>query len=231
MVLPPVFRWCIVYFAAAAAALAQTGLYGRIDGTRYLSPTGKFSVTIPVHPELGGSVTDTQNVVTFQDEYNLHASIACFPMDATQRWENETRGRRDYLIWFFGNFVQADFAERFPGAQIQSAKFFNSFLGGALLTYNLLPGGTMFEHRIATLGDEPPPVAKRGNLLFVHDEHVYVLSTELAELVVERRVYNKTVEEQDEILRKRLFDLVGRMTFADETSPTAETRPAPAKAP
>jgi hypothetical protein len=229
MVLPPVLRLCLVYVFAAAAATAQMGLYGKVEGTRYVSPTGKFSVTIPVHPELGGSVTDTPNVVTFQDEYNLHASIACFQMDATQRWENETRGRREYLIWFFGNFVQSDFAERFPGAQIQSAKFFNTFLGGALLAFNLLPGGSMFEHRIALLGDDPPPVAKRGNLLFVHDEHVYVLSTELAELVVERRIYNKSVEEQDEILRKRLFDLVGRITFSDEAS--SNTSPAPAKAP
>ncbi|HEX2101688.1 MAG TPA: hypothetical protein VHF69_13530 [Candidatus Synoicihabitans sp.] len=201
---------------AAITLGAQPVLHGKIEGTRYHSPTGEFSITIPVLPELGGSIEDTPNVVTFQDEFNLHASIACFEMDATHRWENETRGRREYLIWFFSNFVQSDFRERFPGSQLESAKFFGSFLSGSLLVYNLLPGGSMFEHRISLIGDEAPPVAKRGNLLFVHDGHIYVISTELAEKVVERRTFNKSVEDENEILRKRLFDLVARITFAHE---------------
>jgi hypothetical protein len=202
--------------AVNPAGLRAPLLVGRVEGTRYFSPTGEFSITIPVLPELGGMLSDTESVVTFQDAFSLHASIACFRMDATQRWENETRGRREYLVWFFGNFVQSDFRERFPGAEIESAKFFNTFLGGSLLVYNLLPGGSMFEHRVALLSGEVRPVAKRGNLLFVHDDHVYVLSTELAERVVEGRSYQRTTEEQNEILQKRLFDLVARMTFADE---------------
>ena len=204
---------------------AQALLQGKVEGNRYLSPTGQFSITIPVLPELGGAVTDTPNVVTFQDQFNLHASIACFAMDATQRWENETRGRREYLVWFFGNFVQSDFRARFPGAEIESAKYFNDFLGGSLLVFNLLPGGSMFEHRVAVTDGEPLPVAKRGNLLFVHEGYVFVVSTELAEKVIERRTYNKSVAEQDEVLQKRLFDLVARMTFATEA---AEAAPAPA---
>jgi hypothetical protein len=201
---------------ANLGGLRSAPLHGRVEGTRYISPTGEFSMTIPVLPALGGAVSDTENVVTFQDAFNLHASVACFRMDATQRWENETRGRRDYLIWFFGNFVQADFRERFQGSEIESAKFFGSFLGGSLLVYNLLPGGSMFEHRVVLLRDEPPPTAKRGNLLFVHDEHIYIVSTELAEMVLERRTHQLTIEAQNEMLQKRLFDLVARITFANE---------------
>src|SRR5882724_11012331 len=86
-------------------------LAGRIEGRTYISPTGVFKVTIPVLPELGGSVTDTPNVVTFQDEFNTHVSIAAFPQDATQRWEMSTRGLKDYLIYFFSNFVLSDFKQ------------------------------------------------------------------------------------------------------------------------
>ena len=231
MVLPRVISLVLLFGLLPGSLAAQSSLHGRLEGTRYHSPTGEFSMTVPVLPELGGTISDTPNVVTFQDQFNLHASIACFPMDATQRWENETRGRRDYLIWFFGNFVQSDFAARFPGSQIESAKFFASFLGGSLLAYNLLPGGSMFEHRIAIAAADEPVVAKRGNLLFVHADHVYVVSTELAERVTERRIYNKTIEEQNEILQRRLFDLIARITFADEVPVGDASRPASAPAP
>lgn len=231
MVLPRVVSLVLLFGLLAGTLAAQPSLHGRMEGTRYHSPTGEFSMTVPVLPELGGTISDTPNVVTFQDQFNLHASIACFPMDATQRWENETRGRRDYLIWFFGNFVQSDFAARFPGSQIESAKFFGSFLGGSLLAYNLLPGGSMFEHRIAIAAADEPVVAKRGNLLFVHADHVYVVSTELAERVTERRIYSKTVEEQNEILQRRLFDLVSRITFADEVPAGDASRPTSAPTP
>lgn len=201
-------------FALSSALFAQNALtLGRVEDNRYVSPTGAFRVAVPVLPELGGSIDETRNVVTFRDSFNMHASIACFPMDATQRWENETRGRRDYLIWFFDNFVQADFQERFPGARIESAKFLHGVEEGSLLAYNLLPGGSMFEDRVILTGNETVSVAKRGNLLFVHDNHVYVLSIELAEKVVESSTYKKTTAEEDEILRRRLLELLNKMQF------------------
>src|SRR5512137_2043659 len=89
-------------FALPSVLLAQApALQGKVEGKRYVSPTGIFKVTIPVLPELGGDITDTPNVVTFQDDFNVHVSIAAFPQDATQRWENSTRGTKDYLIYFF----------------------------------------------------------------------------------------------------------------------------------
>jgi hypothetical protein len=193
------------------AQTSRTG--GRLENGRYVSPTGLFSVAIPVLPELGGTMDETPNVVTFRDAFLVHASIACFPMDATQRWEHDTRGRKDYLVWFFTNFVQADFQTRFPGARVESAKFLPTVQEGTLLAYNLIPGGTMFADRLVFQRSDAPPVAKRGNLVFVHQRHVFVLSIELGEKVVEGARFTKTVEEEDEILQKRLFDLLGKMEF------------------
>jgi hypothetical protein len=189
-------------------------LVGRVEGTAYVSPTGVFRVQIPVLPELGGTITDTETVVTFQDAFTIHESIACFRLDATQRWEHETRGRRDYLIWFFSNFVQSDFEQRFPGAQIESAHFLPSVRDGSLLTYNLLPGGSMFAEKIILTGNELAPVAKRGNLLFVHNSHIFVLSIELAEKILERSHYSKTVADEDAILRRRLLALLDKVSFS-----------------
>jgi len=53
-----------------------------------------------------------------------------------------------------------------------------------------------------------------------------VLSMELAERALERRTYAKTTEEEDELLRRRLLELYGRISFT--ASPAAA---APATAP
>ena len=208
------FTHALVFFAASSLVAHAQGLVGKVEGKTYVSPTGLFKVAIPVLPELGGDVTDTPNVVTFQDDFNVHVSIAAFPQDATQRWELSTRGLKDYLIYFFSNFVLSDFKQTFEGVQIESAKFVPSMLDGSLLTYLLVPGGTMFSGRVPQLSADRVPVAKRGNLLFVRNGHIFVISIELAERVIEGRSYNKTTAEEDEILRNRLNDIVGKITFA-----------------
>lgn len=198
--------------------LAESGapgeLVGQIEGQTYISPTGVFRIAIPVLPELGGRVLDTPNVVTFQDDFNVLCTIAAFPMDATQRWEFSTRGLKDYLTYFFGNFVMPDFRQTFPGARVESAKFAPGIGEGALLVYTLLPGGSMFAHRLTFLTpDEKVPDAKRGNLLVVRNNWALVVSIELAERVLERRSYTKTTAEEDEILRQRLVELLGKIQF------------------
>ena len=232
-------RLLVVAAFASALALAgvraadnSPGLEGKVEGKTYVSPTGTFKVLIPVLPELGGEITDTPNVVTFQDDFNVHVSIAAFPQDATQRWELATRGVKDYLIYFFSNFVLSDFKQSFQGVQMESAKFIPGAFDGTLLTYMLVPGGTMFGDRIPQLGTaDRVPVAKRGNMLFVKNGHIFVVSMELAERVIEGKAYTKTTAEEDELLRNRLSDIVGKMTFAKSATPTPAPTTAPAPAP
>jgi hypothetical protein len=199
---------------------------GKIEGRTYVSPTGVFKVAIPVLPELGGQISDTPNVVTFEDAFNVHVSIAAFPQDATQKWELSTRGLKDYLIYFFSNFVLSDFKQSFEGVQIESAKFgpVTGVPDGALITFILIPGGTMFADKVPSLGgDGKPAVAKRGNLVFVKNAHIFVVSIELAERVIEGKAYHKTTAEEDEILRTRLNDIMSKMEFAKPPATTAST--------
>jgi hypothetical protein len=206
-------------FLLAACLRGQTNdpppaLHGKIEGRTYISATGVFRMTIPVLPELGGSVFDTENVVTFGDDFKTHVSVAVFAQDTTQRWENETRGRQDYLVYFFSTYVMPDFQQRSPGARIESARFLPDTTDGALIVYTLLPGGSMFADRISLTGEpDPSLVAKRGNLLFVKNDHVFVISTELAERVLEYSTYHKTTAEEDALLRTRLLSLLGSMEF------------------
>lgn len=202
----------------AASALSGAPLVGRMDGDTYVSPTGEFRIRAPVLPELGGTIEDTDAVVTFHDDFGTHLSIACFDLDATQRWEFETRGRRDYLLYFFTDIVLANFQSRFPNSRIESARYLADLLEGTVIAFALLPGGSNFDAPPSVVdGSMPEPViAKRGSLLFVRHRHVYVVSLELSERALQRNTYALTTAQEDEQLSNRLIAVVGRMTFTDD---------------
>ena len=191
------------------------GLVGRVENHYYFSPTGIFRMPIPVLPELGGSISDTENVVTFQDSFSIHVSIGVFPQDATQRWEYSTRGPKDYLGYFFATYVMPDFQSAYPGGTVEDVGFSPTVMDGAIIAYTLLPGGSMFNNKRAIIGaDNTPVVAKRGNLIFVHNGNVFVITTELAERVTERSTYHKTQAEEDTLLRDRLLADAEKIEFA-----------------
>ncbi len=210
----------------ASAAAQDAGLVGKIEDNTYVSPTGEFRIPLPILQELGGKVTDTENVVTFSDNFNTHISIACFAQDALQRWENDTRGLRDYLLYFFTDFVLANFQSRYPGSSIESARFLPELMDGSLIGYALLPGGSFFEGKNAVL-NEPSPhpvIAKRGTLLFVRNRYIYVISTELAERATQRSTYSQSIDAENTILSERLIGLVGRLVFTS-AKPRAGEKP------
>lgn len=213
-------RPAAAYLALAGGLLAADGvLAGRIEGDYYVSATGRFKLPTPVLPELGGTISDTDKVVTFSDDFNTHLSIACFELDAAQKWELDTRGLRDYLLYFFKSFVLADFQARFPKSTIESARFLPDLMGGTMITFALLPGGSYFNEKnlIGSVPAQDPVVAKRGTLLFVRGGFIYIVSTELAERATQRSTYHRTVEEENNSLSERLTTLVGRLVFIDAT--------------
>ncbi len=197
------------------------GLYGRVDGDKYIGPGGLYSITLPVLPELGGEIHDTESVVTFDDNLSIHMSVACFPLDAVQKIELES-GMKDFLADFYTKYVLQDFKSRFPGTTAETTLYTPSFLDGALFGYALLPGGSAFKGP-THFGSGKPPVAKRGNLLFVKSGYIFVVSLELAERITQWRDYDKTSDEENEILRERLIQVIARMHFL---FPKAPKRPA-----
>jgi hypothetical protein len=71
----------------------------------------------------------------------------------------------------------------------------------------------MFMDKIPMIAGGPVPVAKRGNQLFVKNGHIFVISIELTERVLERTTYKKSTTEEDEILRQRLNEAIVRLQF------------------
>jgi len=198
----------------ADASSAPPQLYGQVTGDLYTAPSGLFQIPIPVLPELGGAISDTSNVVTFDDNYTTHISIGVFPLTRELKWEYDTRGTKDFLAFFFASLVMPDFAKRFPGASMEpDALFLPKYQDGSMLIFTLLPGGSFFDQQAMIFRPATPLVAKRGNLLFVKFNNVFVVSTELTERVTEHLIYQKTPAEEDQILRQRLTAIVDKMKF------------------
>lgn len=217
LLVPNMPRFLSILLLTGSVAYAQVGtpgpLAGTIDAGVYTSPTGAFKMEVPVLAELGGVVTDTDKVVTFHDDFGLQITVGVFAQDASLRWEYSTRGPKDFLIYFFTNFVLTDFKHFCPATQVETAGFSPDFLDGALFTYLLLPGGSMFaEHSEFGKADDVP-VAKRGNLVFVKNGYTFVISSELSERVTQGSRYGKSPAEENQILRNRLIGIAKKIQF------------------
>jgi hypothetical protein len=201
---------------AQAQETLPPGLYGKLADGYYTAPGGTYRVPVPVLPELGGQIHDTENVVTFDDDLTTHVSIACFPLDPAQQWELEMQGRKGYLTYFYITFVLPDFQKRFPGSDTETSFFVPELNNGSLLAVSLLPGGSFYHPKTDTVlpGVDPTPsVAKRGSLLFIQQGNIFVVSAELTERVSQGKAFGKTPEEENEILRNRILSFVRRIEF------------------
>ncbi|MGC4071578.1 MAG: hypothetical protein QM760_03540 [Nibricoccus sp.] len=224
-------RLLILISLLCAPLIAQDGqqpeIIGQIDDNNvYTNPGGVYRIPIPVLAELGGTVQDTAVTTTFRDPYGVHISIGCLEPGAEYKAELEKRGRKEFLSWLFSQHVQPEYQRAFPGASVESAKYLSGVEGGSLLVMNLLPGGSAFRDRILPAPGEAPIVAKRGSLVFLKNDRIVIITTELYERILKRDTFKKTPEEEDAILRKRLMDLFAKMTFL----PVTASSPAPASA-
>jgi hypothetical protein len=210
--LPVLLAGCALATAMDAQEVPAAGLYGEVRNNFYTANEGRFRVAVPVLAELGGRVFDTENVVTFTDDVSTHVSIAAFPLDMSNKWELETRGLRDFLVYFYTEHVLRNFEQRFSGTATERSLFTPELRGGALLVFTLLPGGSAFQGKTPVVDQSAvPPVAKRGTLLFVERETIFIVSSELAERVTQRSAFQKTADEENEILRARLVELANRL--------------------
>jgi hypothetical protein len=211
------------------ASTAESGdfepgsLRGRIEDGRYYSPTDSFDIAIPMLVGERPLVLDNPNIVVFRDDVRTMLTIAAIPMEAIDKWELETTSAREFLIRFFRESVLADYREAFPGTSVESARLMNNLEGGALLVATLHPNGSAFETDPIVRNDPatPPPVAKRGNLIFAHGDFVYVISSELADRVTESSTYTTDTETEDRILQDRLVEVHSKIHFAGDPAPEA----------
>ncbi len=210
----------------SAQAGTGTRLLGTIEAGRYHAPDDAFSVAVPVLHGDNPSITDNGEIVVFRDQVATLLTIAAFRMPAIAKWEHETTEPREYLIAFFRDNILRDYNREFPGSQIESARFLPGFQGGALVAFALLPGGSAFAAPASGGAGATPPIAKRGHVVFVRDERIYVVAIELAERVTRGADFKLTMREEDRVLFDRLITVLAATRFGPEEIPSGIEPPA-----
>ncbi len=203
----------------APPAPAAQALQGRLADGRYTAPGATYSVAVPVLHGDHAAIFDNGEIVVFRDKVATMLTIAAFPMPAIAKFEYETTGAREYLVAFFRDNILRDYRQEFPDSAFESARFLPDVLGGAMVAFTLLPGGSAFDSTGPAAPVAAPPVAKRGHLVFVRNNHIFVLAVELAERVTERDTYKLTTAEEDRLLFDRLVTVLATLRFGDKTEP------------
>jgi hypothetical protein len=104
------FGLALAFLACSSqAAPGSVVLCGRVQDRFYYGPHGNYRVPIPVLLELGGFITDTEDSVEFQDDYNTYFTINSIPLDAAGRLDLGLWGIKGYLAYFFNTQVAPAF--------------------------------------------------------------------------------------------------------------------------
>jgi hypothetical protein len=227
---------CIALFTASLFAQEEEGpaLLGTVDEetNTYTAPGGHYRVAIPVLPELGGTIEDSPIVTDFRDAYGTHILIANVPLDAAMRAELEKSDRKEFLTRFYAQQGLADYQRTYPGSKLEAARYLPKLNDGTLFATVLVPGGSIFRELLFLKEGETEPVSKRGSLLFIHNNRVFMITVDLYERMLKRDTFKKTPEEEDAILRDRLIDFLRKMNFPTLATnpPASATAPAPTPA-
>ena len=205
----------------AAAQPETPELCGQIDEGLYHAPSGAYAVPLPVLRGDAAVVMDTDTVVVFKDKLSVLVTIAAFPMPAFARWQHATQTPRDYLVAFFRDNILRDYTKEFPESRVETVKFLPEYHDGTLLVYTVMPGGSAFDLDpvSASLPGHAPGVAKRGHLVFVKNNFVFVLAIELAERVTKRSEFQLSTADEDRVLLERLVTVVTAMQIPAPSVP------------
>jgi len=190
----------------------------------YYSPSGLFSMPIPVLAELGGNISDSKNYVIFSDPISTHITVGIIEMDASARFERSTLTTAEFLRGTFEKLVLPQFLTTAPATRTDSVLLLPKVESGTLYVGSLHPGTSQFMGRTGLLGDnyDHAPTARRGTLLFVKGNYFVIISSELAEKATERSAFKLTADQENELIRERLLAILHRIRFTiPQTAPSA----------
>ncbi|MFB2897667.1 tellurite resistance TerB family protein [Aerosakkonemataceae cyanobacterium BLCC-F50] len=180
----------------------------------YDSPTGNFSVPVPVEIERGGKIDSQPGVVTFSDDFGTLLRIDYWQADDVdaEAEKIENLGKESYLKAILDEYFSQSIQTSIPNAKIIYQEYLADLNFGAYFAVVDLPQGST----MTVSHNNHPPIrlnAYRGIVVFDMDDYMYVVSCQRNFLHDEEP---GEIEDEAEELKDQLYEFVESIEFLDE---------------
>ncbi|WP_414565897.1 MULTISPECIES: hypothetical protein [unclassified Anabaena] len=144
----------------------------------YESPSGNFSVPIPVDPQQGGKVNSQEGLAAFSDDFGTFLRIDYYSIPSDQLEELESIGQEEYLQSLLVNkyLPQAIFSN-VPKAEVKYTEYLADKIEGSYFVLVHMPQGSTISQQ-ENNGTATKLDAYRGLLAFMNTNYVYIVSSQ-----------------------------------------------------
>ncbi|WP_017319240.1 tellurite resistance TerB family protein [Mastigocladopsis repens] len=176
----------------------------------YESPSGNFTLLIPVDVQQGGRVQTQEGLVNFSDDSGTLLRIDYYPLSSQKTEEIDSVGQEEYLRSLLLNkYVPQTIVANLPDAQVKYTEYLEDALEGAYFVLVDMPEGSKIS-KTGNNGTATKFNAYRGLLAFIYGDFLYVVSNQRSFLDGEKP---GSVEEEAEGIKQNVLNFVDTIEF------------------
>lgn len=176
----------------------------------YDSPSGNFTVPVPVDPHQGGKVQSQENTVSFSDDEGTFLRIDYYSLPAKQMEEMEVIGQEEYLKSTLVNkYVPEEIVANLPQAQLEYSEYMAKIFDGSYFVLLYMPGGSRI-YKTGNNGTATKLDAYRGLIAFINGDFLYIVSSQRTFLDGKSANFMK---QEAVALKQMILDFVETMEF------------------
>ncbi|MEA5558582.1 tellurite resistance TerB family protein [Nodularia spumigena] len=178
----------------------------------YESPSGNFSVPIPVDPQQGGKVESQDGVVGFFDNFGTMLRIDHYPISSEQWEEVESIGQEEYLQSILLNkYVPEAIFTNLPRAEVRHTEYLKDAVEGSYFALIDMPQGSTISQS-KNNGTATRLDAYRGLLAFMNSNYLYIVSSQHSFFNGEKP---SSIKEEAEEIKENILEFVETIEFIE----------------
>jgi hypothetical protein len=176
----------------------------------YESPSGNFTVAIPVDSQQGGRVQHREGLVSFSDDVGTWLRIDYSPLSSQQAEQMESVGQEEYLrSWLLNEYVPREIVSSIPDAQVKHKEYMEDVLDGAFFVLTDLPEGSTIS-KTGNNGTANRLDALRGLLGFIYGDFLYIVSNQRSFFEGETP---GSIDDEAERIKQNILNFVDTIEF------------------
>lgn len=181
------------------------------DGNQlYESPSGNFTVPIPVDVQQGGRVQSQQGLVGFSDDFGTMLQIDYHAIPEQEAKQRSRAAQEKYLkSILLDKYVPEAIVANLPGASVEHTEYLKDIFTGAYFALVNMPEGSTIS-KTGNNGTATRLNAKRGLLAFSEGNFIYIVSSQRS---FSNGETPGSVEQEAEEIKQSVLNFVDTIEF------------------